>query len=397
VAITIVFAGNGVLFASLFARMPEVQHRLGLDEGALGLALLAAPLGLIGSVALAGPAVARRGSRRIAALGAAGLATSLVLPALAPNLAALALALFVLGATSGALDVAMNTQGLAIERRHPRRIFASLHAGYSLGALAGAASAGLIAHAGIPLTAHLLAVSALVAAALTLAIRTFAGDDDAPALQPPRARRPAVSPPSRAVVGLGAVAFCVLLAEGAMNDWSAVYLARVHGAAAGTAAAGLAVVSLCMGAGRLAGDRLAGVVGSRALLCGGLVAGAVGFGAVAPGAGAVLVAYAGIGLALASVYPLVMRAAGARGDVPAGVAIGAVTTLGYVGFLLGPPAVGLVAHVSSLRVSLAVVGGLCLVAAWPALAVTDESRRRSRSQHACKCPPRARSNAPTSS
>ena len=148
-AITAVFAGNGILFASLFSRLPEIQERLGLDEGELGLVLLAAPAGLIGAVVLAGAQVARTvpGAWRPQRRGYAGV---LSLPSLAPN-AALALALFALGATSGALDVAMNTQGIAIERRYPRRIFASLHAVFSFGALAGAAAGGLVAQAGVPL------------------------------------------------------------------------------------------------------------------------------------------------------------------------------------------------------------------------------------------------------
>ena len=190
-----------------------------------------------------------------------------------------------------------------------------------------------------------------------------------------RARGAARLAPPRALLGLGAVAFCVLLAEGALNDWSAVYLSRVHDAAPATAAAGLAVFSLTMGGSRLAGDRLAAAFGSRAVARGGLLLGAAGFAAaaVAPSAPAAIVAFAGLGLGLASVYPFTMRAAAARSDVPAGVAIGAVTTLGYVGFLLGPPLVGLLAHATSLRVALAVVGGLCLPAAWLARAVTDGS------------------------
>ena len=455
-AITAVFAGNGVLFASLFSRLPEVQERLGLDEGALGLALLAAPAGLICSVALAGPRVARHGSRRVAALSATGYAAALVLPAVAPSGIILALALFVLGGTSGALDVAMNTQGLAVERRYPRRIFASLHAGYSFGALAGAASAGLIAATGVALTTHLLAVGAIVAVLMAIAIRTFIPDRDArggdeharaqaggatpaslaradepapaprsrggapsparagatPAPWPPsgaasparadgatparRARtRRRLRPPPRALLGLGAVAFCVLLAEGAMNDWSAVYLARVHDAPPATAAAGLAIFSLTMGFARLAGDRLAAAFGSQKLVRGGLLAGAIVFAAAAaaPSAGAAIAAFSALGLCLASVYPLTMREAAQRSDVPAGVAIGAVTTVGYAGFLLGPPLIGLLAHASSLRASLALVGALCLLAAW----LADESTARAESEHVWECPPHAQSSAPISS
>ena len=169
----------------------------------------------------------------------------------------------------------MNTQGIRVERRYPRRIFASLHAGFSFGALAGAAAGGLLAQAGVPLTAHLVGVGAVVAAVMALAIRRFVPDGEEVAVAgacavAATARRRAAADraargaaalraraPPRARCSVGAVAFCVLLAEGALNDWSAVYLARVHDAAPATAAAGLAVFSLTMGVARLAGDRLA--------------------------------------------------------------------------------------------------------------------------------------------
>ena len=282
----------------------------------------------------------------------------------------------------------------------------------------------MVAQAGIPLTAHLVGVGAIVAAVMALAIRRFVPDgengwprDEERRAEPARdvappswgaARyraRPApggdsthtrsFAPPPRALLGLGAVAFCVLLAEGALNDWSAAYLARVHDAAPATAAAGLAVFSLTMGGARLVGDRLAAALGT-AVARGGLVIGAAGFAAaaVAPSPLAAIVAFAGLGLGLASVYPFTMRAAAERRDVPAAAAIGAVTTLGYVGFLLGPPLVGLLAHATSLRGALAAVGGLCLPAAWLARAVTDESTHRGESEHVWECPPPARSSAP---
>ncbi len=361
---TAVFAGNGALFGSLFGRLPEIQDRLGLSEGELGLALLGGPVGLIAAVAIVGAAVVRFGSRRLSALGGLAYAAGIVLPALASSGWALAGTLVLLGAASGTLDVAMNTQGVTVEKRYPRRIFASLHAGFSFGLLGGAASAGLVAAAGVPLTAHLLGVAAVVAAVIGAGVSQFLTDAD-PDADAAAGTRAAFARPSRALLALGAIAFAVLLAEGALNDWSAIYLSDVHDTGPGTAAAGLAVFSLAMAAGRLTGDRLAERLGSGALARGGLLLGAAGFAvaALAPGPATAIGAFVALGLGLASVYPLVMRAAATRADVPAGAAIAAVTTTGYVGFLAGPPLVGLVAHATSLRVSLLVVGALVVVAA----------------------------------
>ena len=359
VAVTAVFAGNGMLFASLFSRLPEVQARLRLDEGELGLALLGGPVGLVGAVALAGAAVVRAGSRRVSALGAAGYAGFLALPAVVPGLPGLLGAMLLLGAASGVLDVAMNTQGVTVERRHPRRIFASLHAAFSFGALAGALSGGIAAETGVPLGAHLLAVSLLVGVTMAAAIRTFLPDADEAGSGPAFAR------PTGPLVALGAVALCALLAEGAMNDWSAVYLDQVLDAGPGTAAAGLAVFSVAMGAGRLAADPIAERSGAGRLARAGLLLAAAGFGAAvaAPGLPAAFAAFAALGLGLAAVYPLALRAAAAQPGMSSAPAIAAVTTTGYAGFLAGPPLVGLLADAASLRTSLLVVAGLCLLAA----------------------------------
>ena len=368
VAVSVVFAANGVLFASLFSRLPAVQERLQLSEGELGIALLGGPVGLVAAVAPAGAGVIRSGSKRMSAFGAAGYAGGLALPALVPGLAGLFGALVLLGVASGVLDVAMNAQGVTVERRYPRRIFASLHSAFSFGALAGALAGGLAAGAGVPLGAHLAAVAVVVAVAMAAAVRLFMPDA-------PEARSgPVFARPTRPLAAIGAVALCALLAEGALNDWSAVYLAREQGATPGAAAAGLAAFSVAMGLGRLAGDALAGRTGARRLARGGLLVAAAGFAAAAaaPGAATALAAFVALGLGLAAVYPLCLRAAAAQPGLPAAVSIAAVTSTGYTGFLAGPPLVGLLAEASSLRASFVAVGGLCLVAAMLARAVRDE-------------------------
>jgi MFS family permease len=369
-AVTVVFAGNGMLFASLFARLPEVQARLGLSEGELGLALLGAPVGLVAAVWPAGAWVVRAGSRRVSAAGAAAFVAVVALPALAGGLAPLVAAMVLLGAASGTLDVAMNAQGVTVERRDPRRIFASLHAGFSFGALAGALSSGLAAEAGFALGLHLAAVGLVVGCAMAASIRAFLPDAGQPEDGAGFAR------PTGPLLAIGAVALCALLAEGALNDWSAVYLADVQGAAPGLAAAGLAAFSTAMGVGRLAGDRLAARVGGARLASSGLLVAAAGFAgaAAAPGAAASLIAFVTLGLGLAAVYPLCLRIAAEQPGIPPAAAIAAVTTTGYTGFLAGPPLVGFVAEATSLRISLVAVGTLCVAAAALARSASPGSR-----------------------
>jgi predicted MFS family arabinose efflux permease len=171
VTITAIFFLNGATFAAWYARLPAIQDDLGLSPGAIGLALLGAPLGLLLAQPAAGALIARRGSRAIVALAPLSLVL-VVLPALAVSLPTLLLATVGVGAANGVLDIAMNAQGLTVERRAERPLFSSLHAAFSFGALAGATVAALVAGAGVEPVPHLLvagAVAAVAAAVLALA------------------------------------------------------------------------------------------------------------------------------------------------------------------------------------------------------------------------------------
>jgi predicted MFS family arabinose efflux permease len=361
-----IFFLNGAVFSSWYARLPAIQDRLDLGPGALGIALAGAPVGLLVAQPLVGAVAARRGSRAL--LAAAPLFVAVVvLPALAVGATTLLLALLVVGALNGALDIAMNAQGVVVERAAGRPLFNSLHAAFSFGALAGAGLAAGAAAAGIAPFPHLAGVAvlgALAAAALTPGLLPDRGDPGGPRL----------ARPSRRLAALGVIAFCALLAEGAVFDWSGVYMAGESGASAGIAPLGLAAFSLCMGVGRLLGDRAVGVAGTSSTARGGALFAALGLGlALArPTPVAALVGFALMGLGLSAVFPLSLRASSADEHVP-GPSLAAVSTVGYMGFLVGPPAIGLLAATSDLRSALLLVCASCLVAA--ALATHVSPRR----------------------
>jgi len=359
-AVTGAFFLNGVLFSSFFARLPAVKEDLGLSEGELGLALLGAPVGLLVAQPLVGALVARRGSRPVTVGSALAYCAALVTLSVAWDLPSLAGALLLTGMTNGAFDVSMNLQGLTVERHAGRPLFASLHAAFSFGALTGAAAGGLLAAAGVPLVAHLTGVAGL-AAAVILAGRRFL----LPAGADARPDGPLFARPTRALAGFAAIAFCALLAEGSVNDWSAVHLRESLDASPGLAAAGLTVFSLTMGFGRLFGDPLAARLGAVRLARLGALAAATGLAAavLAAGPGVAVAGYALMGAGLATLFPLALRAAASGPDQASGPALAAVSSAGYVGFLAGPPVVGLLAEGLSLRAALAVVAALCLLAA----------------------------------
>ena len=354
-AITLVFGLNGALYGSWAARIPAVQNRLDLGAGQLGIALAGVAAGALLAMPLAGSWAARLGSRRVTRAALVGACLSVAVVALSPSLGVLVAATLFLGMTNGSLDVAMNAQGTAIERRSSGLILGSLHAAFSGGGLVGALTGAAAAGAGLDVRVHLALLGAVaLALGLTATRHLLPGHADAAAAGPRFAR------PSRALWALGLLAFCCLLAEGAAGDWSAVYVEDALGAPASQAALAFAAFSAAMTLGRLVGDRLVAALGSvRLLRRSGLLAG-LGLGAalVLAMPAAAIVGFGLLGAGLSVVIPAVFRSAAATPGAAPGPSLALVSTLGYLGFLAGPPLVGGLAELTSLPVALGAVA-LC--------------------------------------
>jgi predicted MFS family arabinose efflux permease len=367
-AVTTVFFLNGIVFVSWYSRLPGIQDDLNLTNTELGLALLGAPVGMLVAQPLTGALAATVGARRVVN-AAPLLLVAVIAPALAVGAPTLGLATLVTGAANGALDVSMNVEGLAVERASGKRIFNSLHAAFSFGALLGAALGGLAAAIGLDPLAHLAIVAVAAAGAAKLAARGLPLAEAGPPPSGPRFARP-----SRRLVALGAIAFCALLAEGAVFDWSGVFMRREAGAALGLAPAALAAFNLAMGFGRLSADSVAERAGSVRLGRAGALVAAAGLGTalLAASPAGSIAGFAVMGAGLAAVFPLALRAAGYDPSI-SGPAVAAVSSLGYAGFLTGPPTIGLLAGGLGLGGALAFVCGLLVVAA--ALAGQLEAER----------------------
>ena len=353
--ITLFFFADGLLIGSWAARIPAVQDQASLTTSNLGLALFAMALGALLAMPLAGVLGERIGSRLVTVVALIGGSGFLFLASLATGIAALAVALFGFGAGFGAINVAANAQGIALERLYGRSILSSLHAAFSAGGLAGAGLGAIAAGAGIAPRAHF--------GVLFLAL-TFVALVGARSLLPHEARESPAAPifarPPRGLLLLGAAAFFTLLAEGAAADWSAVYLSDSVGATATVAALGYTGFSLAMATSRTVGDRLNARLGPVALARGGglLAATGLAFALIIGSTAAGLVGFVAMGAGLGVVVPLLFRAAGSTPGVAAGVGIAAVSTIGWLGFLAGPPTIGLAAD----RVGLQTALGLVVVA-----------------------------------
>lgn len=366
IAVAAIFFLNGVSVASWVVRIPDVQQALTLSAGTLGLALLGAAAGALVAMPFAGRLVSRHGSRAVTVGAALAYAATLALPAVAPSLILLIAALFINGAANGSLNVAMNAQASTVERVHGRPIMSSFHALFSGGGLAGAAGGGMIAAGGASSQLHLAAVGGVMIALVVVAARAML--PASAEWHPPEAEAEAGDEgarPGRRVILLGVLAFSVLFAEGAMGDWSAVYLRDVAGAGPGLAASGYAAFSIAMALGRVVGDHLTARLGATRM---------VGFGALLATAGialalfdpstrAIAIGFGAVGAGLATAFPSVLTAASRVPGMKAGAGIAAVATLGYTGLLAGPPLIGFVAQMTNLRGGMAAVGMACLLTA----------------------------------
>lgn len=349
---------TGAGTANWAVRIPAVQSALGLSDGRLGLALLGVSAGAILAMPVAGHLVAKHGSRPVTGIASLCFAFTLALPARAPTFAILLAALLALGLANGVLDVAMNAQAAAVQQRYAVPIMGRVHALYSCGGLVGAVMGGRVAAAGILPASHLAAVGLAIAAVTGV---VFPGM--LPAHTDAVPNRPKSAQKLRVLLPLGILAFCVLFGEGTMMNWSAVYLRNVIGTGPGMAAAGFAAFSLMMTLGRAVGDTLTMRLGAvRLTQLGGALAvvgaaTALAFSHPLP----VVLGFGAVGAGLSIIFPIVLGAAARTPGLVPGASIAMVSMCGYSGLLAGPPLIGAVANLTSLR------GGLALVVITSAL------------------------------
>jgi fucose permease len=370
VATTAIFFATGGIFASWGARIPAVQERLDLSAGELAIAILGIEGGAVLGLPLGGALTTRIGSRHTLRIGFVLYASAMVAVGASPELAALTAALALTSAATSLNDVAMNVQGVELERRCGRPILSGLHAGHSFGVLAGALIGTAAAAADVAVAAHFTAVAATGLVGGLIATRWLVDEARQTGV-------PLLARPSGRLAGLAAIAFCAFLIDGAAIHWSAVHL-RTEGADQALAAAAFAAFALAVAFGRLAGDRVIGRFGRvRVVRAAGLLASAgAAVAMAAPGPGAAIAGWTLLGAGVAVVAPAVLGAAPAVNPLPAPVAIAAVATVGYLGSFSGPPAIGALAELTSLSAALGLMLAACVAVV---LLAGPSLERRSRS------------------
>lgn len=366
-AIAALFCSLGFQYATWASRIPALKHELGLSAAEVGVLLMAAGIGAVVSFPLVDPLMRRLGSRRLALLSALGLAVLLFALAAAPNYPLALLVLGVDGVLVGCLNVAMNAQGAALEVRFERTTMARLHATFSGGSLLAALLASRMNAWTSSVPAH-FAVAAVLLLLLGVYARTGLLTDDAPAQPTEKEKekekekkgwRRKRAMPSRAVLWMCCAMVFGTVTEGAMNDWSTLYMQDVADASHQLAPLGIAVISAMMVLARVFADGWRGRWGDgRVVVAGSALATAgLAFALVGGGVATALAGFACVGLGIAAVTPCVYVAAARQGSD----ALALVAAMGTTGLLAGPPLIGFVANASSLVWGLGVVAGAAAV------------------------------------
>ncbi|MEY8879523.1 MAG: MFS transporter [Leptothrix sp. (in: b-proteobacteria)] len=358
------FGALGVLGGIWGVHIPSVKQTYGLDEAGLSLVLLSAAIGAVLSLLLAGRLIGRIGVPRSATL--AGLLLSLLLGAVLwwPGLALLLPAMVLFGAVMSLFDVTINTEGTAIESLGRRAVMGQLHGMFSLGGMAGAALGSALLHADVPATTQLTGVALGMALLVLLAARHML-PAQAHQPEPGEAEQAHFVWPRGALLVIGLLIFAGMTAEGIMYDWSVLYLKQEVGMAQDRAALGYAAFSAAMAAARFGGDALRARYAEMKLLRNGalLACGAMAVVLLSASPWVALPGFVLVGFGLALVVPMLFNAATRVPGVSRAAAIAAVSSIGYAGFLIGPPLIGAIAHAASLTLAMGVIVLACALLA----------------------------------
>lgn len=352
IAVGTLFFLQGLCFATWASRIPSIQQQMNLSDSMLGLTLFAIPVGSLLSLVFSGALVTRFGSKRVASN--ALLLYSFFLPVIgfASTPALLIASLVVFGMAGNVANIAINTQAVHVEAKYGKNIMASFHGLWSLaGFLAAGVGSYMIGNRIVPLT-HFILVATVLVAGVAISFPYLLPDE----------KRSVVSTklfvkPDKFLLTLGILAFCSMICEGAMFDWSGIYFQKVVKADKDWIGAGYTTFMCAMATGRFVADWVANRLKFQktVLFSGLLIASGLAVAVLFPFLGTAIAGFVLVGFGVSSIIPLVYSEAGKSSSVPAGMALTAVSSIGFLGFLLGPPVIGVIAGASSLRVSFAFI------------------------------------------
>jgi MFS family permease len=362
-AVSSFFFLAGICFASWASRIPDIQAKLQLSSAALGGILLCLPVGLLTSLPVVGFLVAKYGSRIIVMVSAILYAGTLPMLGFADSVAKLMITLFVFGFGGNMMNISINTQAVATETLYDKPIMASFHGVWSMAGFTGAAVGTVMVRFRVIPTYHFLSITALAALILLIFLGNLNTKDSNR-----NEKQPIFVRPDKSLLNFGLIAFFSMICEGAMFDWSGIYFAKVVHPEPAMVTVGYTAFMCTMATGRFIGDWVAFRLGMKRMLqlSGLLTATGLLLAVIFPQFITATLGFLIVGAGVSSIIPMIYSAAGKSKVMSPGVAIAAVSTIGYLGFLFGPPFIGFIAQATSLRISfglIAVMGTMIAVIA----------------------------------
>lgn len=350
----------GIVAGTWGVHVPSIKSHYLLDERVLSMALLATSVGSLLTLFTAGRLVGRLGARNAAAVAGAAFCASLACALVMPGFATLIMAMALFGAGQSVFDVAINAEGTSLETLSGRAVMSGFHGMFSLGSMFGAVAAAVMIRAGVPDRLQLIGVGVLVASSIVISSRRMLDvhpGDPAAGVH--------FAWPTGALGVIGLLICSGMLAEGVMYNWSVLYVKQELGTPQDRAALAYVAFAGATAITRFGGDALRARLSERTMLLAGpaLAAGAMGLVLFVARPWMAFVGFALVGTGLATIVPILYNAATRVPGVSRAAAIASVSSIGYLGFLIGPPIVGGLAHATSLTLAMATLVVACLVLA----------------------------------
>jgi MFS family permease len=356
IAVALVYFSMGLCFSSWASRIPDIKTSLNLSDALFGSILFALPVGQFLMMPFSGKLVTRFGSHRTLLVALPAYSILLCNLGLVRAGWQLAIALFVFGLAGNLSNISINTQGVAAERIYKRPIMSSFHGGWSLAGFTGALIGLVMINLKVPVFWHFVTIIGIVLILVwfnyPFLVRTK------PSVNSDEPRRKFFNKPDSILFQLGVIGFCSMASEGAMFDWSGIYFKDVVKAPASLVVLGYTSFMIMMATGRFVADYMISKIGRKRLLqiCGVMISTGLFTSVFFPYLIPCIFAFMLVGLGVSSIVPTVYSAAGRHTKIPAGIALATVSSVSFLGFLMGPPLIGYISEVAGLRYSFAVIG-----------------------------------------
>jgi MFS family permease len=354
IAVSLFYFGQGVSFASWASRIPDIKHNLHLSDAGLGSVLWCLPLGQLCTMPVSASLVTKYGSKKVLTIAAPLYVLALTNLGLAAAAWQLALALFLFGVIGNMANIAVNTQGVETEKLYNRPINTSFHGAWSIAGFAGALIGLLMINLHMKPYQHFMIIALLSWANVFINYKHLVKGRP----ETGEAKRKFFVKPEGALLQLGIIAFCSMATEGCMFDWSGVYFREIVMAPHSLVVLGYASFMVMMATGRFIGDYIISKIGRKRTMqiSGILVSAGMALSVCFPNIITATIGFMLVGLGVATNIPSVYSIAGRNEKVSPGIALAMVSSVSYFGFLMGPPLIGYISALSSLRYSYAVIG-----------------------------------------